>query len=721
MFNNLRIATRTEWIKIKGLGLIWAGAGLALILPLLKFAGKIFGPRIPGLQKTGISLFEDALSADTGAFAKFFIILFIVVATNRICQIDHKNGGWLLMETQPVKKLNIYLAKYLNIIFLTFISIFFFFFFTVLFTALGQWLFGETEAKWALSFTWLLQDFLKLFISSLGISSFMLFVSMVFQGYIWPFIIGILGLVLNLVSFIRKEFYPFSPLHTEQLAFTQDIRSLNTFLGFSEVLSIFWTISFIIIGYLWYSQKSFKRAFVFDTKARIRTALLLVILGGVYYIIQKPKQVTPLAATSLSGRLEGTDLPKELYLIEPEFNQTLATIPLVDGEFTWSSPDELPLGFYKLVSDDRSVNTGLFLGKGDFYKFELFRGPSGDISFVKTNRKAELVLQSMPFGLEISYFQQLFQDKPQEYYKEMDKAWKRSLQKLTSFRTAENYTVADDFVLFKRQDMAVNFLKAANSFHEANANEEKAYKELVARLEKELENPSELTLANPNYLAFKLSSFAPEGTHADSAVWAGVTALENGRMKDKLLSYQVATSMEKLPDFQARQQLINQYSGAFSDPRYTAKLEQVLSEQQVSLKGLPFPGISFQDVDHDAKTIKDFKGKYVIIELWSKESEGSRAVFKDMAARYYWYRNLAFASVNIDFDEEGWRNYLKEEHKENRNLQEYWLNEGAAFVEEAKIRKLPHYIVVDDKGLIHDFNAPAPDKPEFQTLLKSVL
>jgi len=718
MLNNLRLATRTEWIKIKGLGLIYAGAGLALVIPLLGFAGKIFGPRIPGLQKTSISLFEDALSNDTGIFAKFFIILFIVVATNRICQIDHKNGGWLLMETQPVQKLNIYLAKYLNIIFLTFISIFFFFFFTVLFTAFGQWFFGESEAKWGISVTWLVQNFLKLFISSLGISGFMLFVSMILQGYIWPFLIGILGLVLNLVSFIRKEYYPFSPLHSEQLAFTPDIRSLNTFLGFSEVLSIFWTLTFILIGYLWYSRKSFKRAFIFNAKVTLRTLLILVILGGVYYAIQKPKQVTPLAATSLSGKFEGTDLPKELYLIEPEFHQPVATIPIRGGEFKWTSSDDLPLGFYKLVSDDRSINTLFFLGKGDFYELELFRGPSGDKSFVKTNRKAEIELQNMPFASEISYFPQLFQDRPQQYYKEMNKAWKRSLEKLKSYRTAENYTVADDFVLFKRQDMAVNFLKAANGFHRSNAGEEQTYRELIARLEKELEKPSELTLANPNYLAFKLSSFAPEGGNADSAAWVGVTALERGRMKDKLLSHQIGVSMEKLPDFVARQQLIDQYSGAFSDPRYTTKLERTLSEQQVSLKGLPFPDLSFRDAENDSKTIKDFKGKYVVIELWSKDSESSRAAFKEAAARHYWYRNVAFASVNVDFDEAGWKNY---EHKERQNLQEYWLSEGAAFVKEAKIRKLPHYIVVDDKGFIHDFNAPAPGKPEFNMLLKSVL
>lgn len=720
MLKNLQLATRTEWIKIKGLGLIYAGAGLALVMPLLKFTGKIFGPRIPGPPETSISLFEDALTSDTGPFAKFFIILFIVVATNRICQIDHKNGGWLLMETQPVKKLSIYLAKYLNIVFLSFLTIAFFFLFTILFTALNQWLFGQTEAKWALSFSWLLQDFLKLFVSSLGISGFMLFVSVVFQGYIWPFIIGILGLVLNLVSYIRKEFYPYSPMHTEQLAFSQDTRSLNTFFGFSEALSIFWTISFLLIGYLWYSRKSFKRAFIFDTKVRIRTLLMLLVLGSAYYFIQKPKQVAPLAATSLSGKLEGPDLPKELYLIEPEFNQKVATIPLVNGEFTWSSSEELPLGFYKLISDDRSINTGLFLGKGDFYNFEVFRGPSGDISFLKTNRKAEIGLQGMPFGFEISYFPQLFQDKPGEYYKEMNKAWERSLEKMKSFRTAENYTVADDFLLFKQQDMAVNFLKAAQGFYRNNSEEEKAYKALVTRLEKELEKPSELTLANPNYLAFKLSSFSQEGARADSATWAGVSALEKGRIKDKLLSYQIATSMEKLPDFQARQQLINRYSDAFSDPRYTEKLEQVLSEQQVTLKGLPFPDITIMDVDNDSKTIKDFKGKYVVIELWSKGADGSRQAFRDAAARYYWYRNVAFASVNVDFDEEGWKSYLKD-RKEGQNLQEYWLPAGAAFVKEARIRKLPHYIVVDDKGLIHDFNASAPDRPEFHTLLGSIL
>src|SRR5690606_4312307 len=125
--------------------------------------------------------------------------------------------------------------------------------------------------------------------------------------------------------------------------------------------------------------------------------------------------------------------------------------------------------------------------------------------------------------------------------------------------------------------------------------------------------------------------------------------------------------------------------------------------------------ISFQDVDHESKTIRDFKGKYVVIALWSKETESSQAVFREPADRHYWYRDLAFASVNVDFNEEAWEDYVKE-HKESYNLQEYWLNGGAAFVQEAQIRKLPHYILVDDKGFIYDFNAPAPGKPEFNAL-----
>src|SRR5690606_39942187 len=48
---------------------------------------------------------------DLSFFQNFFFPLLIIIIAAKITQIDHKNGGWQLMETQPLSKLSIYLSK----------------------------------------------------------------------------------------------------------------------------------------------------------------------------------------------------------------------------------------------------------------------------------------------------------------------------------------------------------------------------------------------------------------------------------------------------------------------------------------------------------------------------------------------------------------------------------------------------------------------------------
>ena len=56
-------------------------------------------------------------------FGLFFFPLFIIIMVSRITQIDHKNGGWQLMETQPLYKFSIYFSKYTTILIGNLISI----------------------------------------------------------------------------------------------------------------------------------------------------------------------------------------------------------------------------------------------------------------------------------------------------------------------------------------------------------------------------------------------------------------------------------------------------------------------------------------------------------------------------------------------------------------------------------------------------------------------
>lgn len=719
--NNIIKATKAEWIKIKGLGLIYTAAGLTAISPLLEFVIKFFSRNIPFPTGISISVFEDSLTDNSGNFAKFFIILFIILASNRICQIDHKNGGWLLMETQPVSKLNIYLAKYLNIVFLTLISICFFFLFTYAFSALWQLTFSKTEAVWGFDVGLAIQIFVKMFVASLGISAFMMFVSMVIPGYIWPFMLGILGLVLNLLSVIRKEFYPYSPLHSEQLAFDQPIRSLNTFLGYGEAISVFWAIVSLCIGYLWYSKKSFKRAFIFNTKTIGRTLAILLVFAGLYYFIQKPKQLKANGEkTIISGTIQAKELPESIDLMDAEFKSVIAKIPVKDGKFSWESKDDLPLGMYMLRANNNKFNSFMVLGKGDYYHFDVFYNDLDNEVFTKTNRKAELQLANMPFANETNYLSQLYRDSPEEYYKEASKSFERSIAKIEGFKTAENYMASDDFLQYKVQNTAVAYLSAINDFHSKSSKGEDKYKELETKLKDYLKEPTSLTLSDPSYANYVLKSFVPnDSQNADSVVISKIKALEKGQLKDKLLSTHVNNLIENEPNLVKRKLVVNQHLDSFTDQRYKKALLDVLETQKSALRGVPFPEVVFTNAEGKAVTIGDFKGKYIIMELWSDENTKIRPLFERRASENRWYKNLAFVSVNMGRDKQKWSSYIKENPSADY-VKNVWLENAGAFLENAQINTLPRFIILDTSGNIYDFDSPGPDDIRFEETISSI-
>ena len=112
--NNIKTAFKAEWLKTKGLGLMYFGIAISLLLPLLNFIIHIF--------------IEDNLTG----FGGFFILLFIIIVATRIAQTDHKNNGWTFMESQPLSKLSIYTAKFLSVATFSFITIALFFIFNIL-------------------------------------------------------------------------------------------------------------------------------------------------------------------------------------------------------------------------------------------------------------------------------------------------------------------------------------------------------------------------------------------------------------------------------------------------------------------------------------------------------------------------------------------------------------------------------------------------------------
>ena len=129
--NNIKTAFKAEWLKTKGLGLMYFGIAISLLLPLLNFIIHIFNERSRNYDGITKGIVHDYIEDNLTGFGGFFILLFIIIVATRIAQTDHKNNGWTFMESQPLSKLSIYTAKFLSVATFSFITIALFFIFNM--------------------------------------------------------------------------------------------------------------------------------------------------------------------------------------------------------------------------------------------------------------------------------------------------------------------------------------------------------------------------------------------------------------------------------------------------------------------------------------------------------------------------------------------------------------------------------------------------------------
>ncbi len=107
-----KTALQAEHIKKKGTGFYYNSIVFGLISPLLYFIVSIIQSNENLEPKMPFNHLLNFTNESLIPFANFFFPLMIIIMVSRITQLDHKNGGWQLMETQPVSKFAIYFSKF---------------------------------------------------------------------------------------------------------------------------------------------------------------------------------------------------------------------------------------------------------------------------------------------------------------------------------------------------------------------------------------------------------------------------------------------------------------------------------------------------------------------------------------------------------------------------------------------------------------------------------
>ena len=194
--------------------------------------------------------------------------------------------------------------------------------------SLSQFLFPQENLNFGIDFYWLFHSFIRLLVLSMGIVSLQMMLSVIIPGFVWPFAIGFIGFVVNIVAKVRQETYDFSPYNYTNTALVfKNSSDLNHFFNYSEYLSLFWAALFFTIGYLWYSKKGFKNAFIKNSKTIIRSSLVIIIFIGLYFWITKP--IYPQKSTELTiirGTISAPENIEYVNVVSDELKEPFAKL-----------------------------------------------------------------------------------------------------------------------------------------------------------------------------------------------------------------------------------------------------------------------------------------------------------------------------------------------------------------------------------------------------------
>ena len=428
---NFITALKAENIKKRGTGFYWTSAILGTISPILFFIVLIVMSTDEIKTEIPSNYYQNFINQAVNPFAYFFFPLLIIIIVSRITQLDHKNGGWQLMETQPSNKFSIYFSKFCTVLIANLISIVSF----IVVSLFLAWIlsFIITMPKMAimtLPLGFIFHLILRLFLASLLITTLQYSISVLIPSFIWSIAIGFFGLLLTvfLEPFnLTPVWYPYKIL--SKVAENPDGSDVGHWFTFTEYVGITLSVILLYIGFNWYRNKTLKLTFNTTTKI-VSLLIVLVIFGGLTYWLLRPNQMPDYNKTVFCGKIDSKDKFQTLYIKDNTVQDTIAIIPIKDNEFHFSFDKKVIPDNYTFVIDGKYGGDFFFSDHDSIYlDGQIFNQKS---KFkIKGTRLAEnqMSTESKNEWSTVSFYLEENEnlDKPDIIIKALYKEWKEAM------------------------------------------------------------------------------------------------------------------------------------------------------------------------------------------------------------------------------------------------------------------------------------------------------
>ncbi len=165
--------------------------------------------------------------------------------------------------------------------------------------------------------------------------------------------------------------------------------------------------------------------------------------------------------------------------------------------------------------------------------------------------------------------------------------------------------------------------------------------------------------------------------------------------------------------------LENLYYAYVTSPMLNQQFKQACAKWDKAAVGRPSPNFVGTDIDGKQYGVRDFRGKYVYIDMWATwcgPCQKELPYLKQLEEKYHG-KNIVFLGLSIDKDVEKWQQRVKSGALCGTQLH---IGTGTQFQKDYKIGGIPHFILLDPNGRIVNPNMTRPSSEDTEKILNSL-
>lgn len=131
------------------------------------------------------------------------------------------------------------------------------------------------------------------------------------------------------------------------------------------------------------------------------------------------------------------------------------------------------------------------------------------------------------------------------------------------------------------------------------------------------------------------------------------------------------------------------------------------------------PKFVFRDTANREVSFKQFKGKYVVVDVWASwcyPCKKEYPVLKEFIEKYRG-KKIEFVSLSCDTETQRWRNEL---WWGKMSGNQWWIAGDESSMIAFRVGAIPRLILLDKKGRVLNLKLPKPSDPEFEKILEGL-